>query len=163
VCEHCVCVCLVGLWWVWWGVVGAQVQQDTIDELLRVQDSLEFRETEMERTRAELRSTKAEVTAMQGKLSAEFRYALPPFPPPLPPFPSPLSTGLACRWCQGHAAWVHHCLQSVFPVPAHRAAWGAGARSQGSSFLVSLLCVTVEQTRGKKRKKKKKKKSTAFV
>lgn len=55
------------------GVSLCQAQKDTIEELLRVQDSLEFRETEMEKAKAELRTTKAEVTAMQGKLSAEYR------------------------------------------------------------------------------------------
>lgn len=53
--------------------VQFQAQKDTIEELLRVQDSLEFRETEMEKTKAELRTTKAEVSAMQGKLNAEYR------------------------------------------------------------------------------------------
>lgn len=96
-----------------WDSVGLQVQRDTIDELLRVQDSLEFRETEMERTRAELRSTKAEVTAMQGKLSAEFRYALPPpstCPPTLEQNAAGMySTLLCCTW-------------GISLVPANRAA-----------------------------------------
>ncbi|CAI5478508.1 unnamed protein product [Closterium sp. Yama58-4] len=50
-----------------------QMRSRTMGELLRLTDSLEFRESEMLRTRAELRSTRAEVTALEGRFAAEFR------------------------------------------------------------------------------------------
>ncbi|CAI7761098.1 unnamed protein product [Closterium sp. NIES-54] len=50
-----------------------QMRSRTMGELLRLTDSLEFRESEMLRTRAELRSTRAEVSALEGRFAAEFR------------------------------------------------------------------------------------------
>ncbi|GJP76895.1 hypothetical protein CLOP_g7342 [Closterium sp. NIES-67] len=50
-----------------------EMRNRTRGELLRLTDSLEFRESEMLKTRAELRSTRAEVTALEGRFAAEFR------------------------------------------------------------------------------------------